>query len=59
MEWISVKDRLPRYGRNYLVFVCGIDIAGYNNYRNTWIIPRDNEVYPTHWMELPEAPEGE
>jgi hypothetical protein len=65
-EWISVEDRLPTEGQNVLCYENGnYYIAFYENMDNViswwdWVdFDRDNtwnEVCPTHWMPLPEAP---
>ena len=68
MEWISVKDELPNYRENVIVFTENhIDVGHlargrYGSLRregasvDVW---KDNEVLRdvTHWMPLPEEPE--
>jgi hypothetical protein len=62
MDWISVKDRLPKHEgyyncKNYMIFCGYITIAFW--YNDKWISDPD-EFYttyePTHWMPLPEEP---
>lgn len=65
-EWISVEDGVPMEGQNVLCYENGnYYIAFYENMDNViswwdWVdFDRDNiwnEVCPTHWMPLPEAP---
>lgn len=68
MGWISVKDELPDYRENVIVFTEGhIDVGHLARGRygslwwerdsvNAW---KDNEVLKdvTHWMPLPDEPE--
>lgn len=60
-EWISVKDRLPEKLNKVLVaHHNGITIAYY--YNNSWVGKQGKKHYlssVTHWMPLPERPEGE
>ena len=65
-DWISVKDRLPEFSEPVLVFYgyesyCVATLMRYHS-RNgsTWYMP-DKWLPgpPTHWMPLPEPPEGE
>lgn len=60
MEWISVKDRLPE-DKYYPPVICGhcVDkwtdsafLNGYGGFTNCENI----DIYPTHWMNLPEPP---
>lgn len=71
MEWISVKDRLPKL--ESLGEVCVLTYDGYSVkpliyeralvrgkevYRWRWMWDRIHDGNPiTHWMPLPEAPE--
>ncbi len=60
MEWISVEDRLPEHGRNYLVSVNGwVTYRGWYRHGYGWeLIPgniKTNKV--THWVPLPDPPE--
>ncbi len=68
MEWISIKDRLPEEVKLVLVsnneskhkedhWVC----CGQINYSGGWFNQfqdsiSDIQIYPTHWMPLPEPP---
>ena len=69
-EWISVKDRLPKYGKRVLTYTPGmanqITVDAYDRY----YVDVDDEWYEgwryrgnhaknniTHWMPLPEPPE--
>lgn len=57
MDWISVKDRLPEEGDDFLVCVkekngyCYIDIMSFWIRVGEWSIEG-----VTHWMPLPELP---
>lgn len=59
--WISVKDRMPEYGR-YLVTVVrddgavAVHTATYNDL-GWWMHSNAGEI--THWMPLPEPPKEE
>ena len=63
-EWISVKDRLPKSEEErvlvrikYKGLIYGVPSLDTDRYRNhNWV--RYGE-YVTHWMPLPEPPEGE
>jgi len=59
-KWISVKDRLPKYGVGVLVTSGGpgCTIAGYfegSGFYNGHL----EDVVVTHWMPLPEPPKEE
>ena len=61
-QWISVEDRLPDANGTYIVWIKGAQIPG----RMMWILgdwaigDDERDLYPiTHWMPLPEPPEGE
>jgi|HubBroStandDraft_4_1064222.scaffolds.fasta_scaffold32474_4 hypothetical protein len=62
MDWINVKDKLPKMGEDVLVFNSGIifhafwdrtsSIQGdWYDLRNMWILEN-----VTHWMPLPLPP---
>ncbi len=65
-QWISVEDRLPEVWKdedgvlvNYMIYTTefGADIGNYHAKAKRWLcmaIP----CTVTHWMPLPEAPEG-
>lgn len=66
-QWISVEDRLPEAWKNeedntlinYMIYspYFGVDIGNYHKEAGTWLcmaLP----CTVTHWMPLPEAPEG-
>ena len=73
-EWISVKDKLPPYNRNVLVYrpnmAMKILVDTYDGYYgdddDEWyegwaLYGGDTHGNPviTHWMPLPEPPKGE
>lgn len=68
--WISVKDRLPEFGIEYLLYNANsainrspfVSIITHGNFYididgrcTLWIIG-DNGIEITHWMELPKPP---
>jgi hypothetical protein len=59
-QWISVNDRLPECGDNYIILKDdGVSpytfaIAWFDR---TWDFPNSSEI--THWMPLPEPPKEE
>ena len=60
-EWISVDERLPKHGKNVLVYCdrhgIGYDVAYWNEYKKAWFshyLSFGHNV--THWMPLPEPP---
>ena len=67
MEWIDVKIRLPNTGTDVLVgeaFEGGIINAFVANLGREWRVNCPCNSYNvaqdiTHWMPLPELPEGE
>lgn len=62
MKWISVKDKLPKYGIEVLVCIeNNIDIStlhdnSHIDMPDNWYNTRGLESNPTHWMSLPENP---
>ena len=65
-KWISVKDRLPELHTK--VLCCGVkggrfiaELASWGHENCLYWTKRDGKgcSRPTHWMPLPEAPEGE
>lgn len=74
MKWISVKERLPERTENRLfptviVYTTTGEVAvGFIDYKGDtfWVLHGDTDTlqdcpmnYVTHWMPLPEPPEGE
>ena len=65
MEWISVKDKLPRKNEWCFFWYEGFKplIGCYKN-KGRWLCYEDNELWMievdsiTHWMGLPEAPKS-
>ena len=60
MNWISVKDKLPKYSE--MVLVCDKESVGTGYYDiDCWVCVenlRGNKKDITHWIELPEPPEA-
>ena len=64
MEWISVKDKMPRINEVVLVYDKFIEdvsigyISEFLGERTVWIIDYGESVSDTvtHWMPLPEPP---
>lgn len=71
MKWVSVKDKLPKYGIKYRYLFINVKnevtygyaynpIDGwYTDNKNTiWIndMDRDTNEIATHWMPLPQDP---
>ena len=61
--WISICDHHPKGGKRILVADKFVREGYYNAGFNTWHIRStmpdeqgDEQIYPTHWMEMPEAP---
>ena len=58
--WVSVSERLPERGENYLCCeddIMAIFVAYYND--SGWKRPLYRETTVTHWKPLPEPPKGE
>jgi len=62
-EWIKCSERLPEVSDLYLVVRFENDRGGtldYSAEHKGWNLnlygERENELFPTHWMPLPEAP---
>lgn len=65
MEWIDVRDRLPGPGDEVLCVnsfnefsVCCIE-KRWADEPAAWRCEATRRFYPTHWMPLPLAPQGE
>ena len=62
-QWISVKDRLPEHEDIVLICTKDKDVQAFqwDSVYNGWLGDRYNysTKYVTHWMPLPELPEGE
>lgn len=66
-EWISVKDRLPEEMQTVLVFdqiekISTMTFYTDSMYGKCWSDDYEQEInlgWVTHWMPLPEPPEGE
>ena len=63
MEWISVKDKLPKETGRYWCHVKEVNDLGESSYQwnvcyNEWekAFHPDNNDKVTHWMPLPEPP---
>ena len=66
-QWISVEDRLPEAWKNeedntlinYMIYSpdFGVDIGSYHAQAKRWVC-MGLPCSVTHWMPLPEAPEG-
>lgn len=61
-QWISVKDRLPKYENPVLAGnaeLCFVNTAWYHVATRRWELPSGFFCEVTHWMPLPEPPKGE
>ena len=70
MEWISVNDRLPKFGENVFVYgesklnICKLiskieTIEGINTEWEESLFPKSIGVLAvTHWMPLPKPPKN-
>jgi hypothetical protein len=67
MKWISVKDRLPEYYTNVLVYCTSQFYSGYfkstawranDGGKDIWTITASDNIIDnvTHWMPLPQPP---
>lgn len=62
VKWIPVSERLPEYGRPVLLYFNrnnhnSMGVGDYYHDGDT-LIWRGCGFIPTHWMPLPEPPEG-
>jgi len=55
-EWISVKDRLPKYSVDVLSYdtACGIDVVTFIN--GMFYYDGCAMQHVTHWMPMPKPP---
>jgi len=64
MDWISVKDRLPKTSDELLAFFpageSNYDIVFYDCEDKTWSLPNqaydETDCEPNYWMPLPKPP---
>ena len=58
-RWISVKERMPEDGKNVLAYEGGgfyfLDWCC----DGEWVVASESTAVVTHWMPLPEPPEGQ
>ena len=62
-EWVSVKDRLPKKGKNVLCCTSGKDNEPFMGYRDDYTGDWCEDGWEcdckvTHWMPLPKPPKG-
>jgi len=58
-QWISIKDRLPEYESQVLLWENAIIRFGYLAKQDHWMMSyggRNMEANPTHWMPIPSLP---
>ena len=59
MEWISVKDELPKNNDDVLIFATDCCSVGFiNRYNNDKWCVDCADLKPTHWMPLPKPPKN-
>lgn len=66
MTWISIAERLPEDFEFVLVWFAGgesnVDVANWDSEAKWWSLPNNGfnhpDDEPTHWMPLPDPPEG-
>lgn len=62
-EWISVNERLPKWRVNVLTVNENSECEIFHYDRGCWCYPdgvaKEIVYHITHWMPLPEPPEGE
>ena len=63
-RWISVNEETPKKGGTYIVATAGfVTVAWFRSGSQTWETPSGlqigvNDGIVTHWMPMPELPEG-
>ena len=57
-EWIPVTEMLPEYGQLVIVYSGGV-LSPQVYAQHFWRADFNDWVHITHWMPLPEPPEGE
>ena len=59
-RWIPVEDELPKVSGDYII--CEkrgfVKEAHYFELDDLWMLPGGALVSPTHWMPLPQPPQG-
>ena len=56
IQWIDVKDELPKDWKIVLINEWWIVIHWYNEWGTMYKLPTDKLSYCTHWMPLPTPP---
>ena len=56
-SWIPVSERLPEGDARVLVLVDGVADIACLNWQYGWMYEDYGSLEPTHWMNLPSAPE--